>query len=265
MASGKVEALFVHPIKSCYPVEVENSTITEMGLEFDRQFCFASWHEPSSGLSDSEEHTPKKGSSAYWDKTPHWEFLTQRQNPSLTHLTIQIWRPDPDLPGYDEESDIAQSGGCLIVSFPFLPSKWSISNIGSILWAKIRALEFSAVPVWRFQIPLQPTEDQIEAKGYDSHSIRIWRDEVAGIDMTSEIPREVLLNLQAMFLDDIKHRSPSKYTRIKGSPPELKLFRVDSRNRRGVYKCAPTEGQLGYQANTGFQDSVCFERTCHFR
>jgi hypothetical protein len=129
----------------------------------------------------------------------------------------------------------------------------------AVIWAKLKALDISAVPVWSFQVPLIPTPTQVEARQYGSHKLRIWRDEVAGIDMTSEIPRHVLSNLQALFLDDMRHISPSKYARFSASTPKLKLFRVDTNSQRHVYKCAPTEAQLGYQANTGFQDSVCVQ------
>lgn len=261
-SSGKVEALFVYPIKSCYPVEVASSNITEMGLEFDRQFCFASWHEPASKANGAKEHEPKKGSSAYWDSRPHWEFMTQRQNPSLTHLKIQMWRPDPELRDYDEEREVVKSGGCLIVSFAFAPPMTSMRNIWSIICAKVRAFSLSAVPVWTFEVPLNPRIAQIKAKGYGSETLRIWRDEVNGIDITSEIPRPVLRNLQLLFLGDVKQRSPSKYARMKSVPPELRLFRVDTASQRHVYKCAPTETQLGYQANTGYQDSVCVHSLC---
>lgn len=75
-AAGKIKALFVYPIKSCYPVEVESSLITETGFEYDRQFCFASWHEPPD-RGTVRVTDAKKGSGSYWDNRPHWEFMTQ--------------------------------------------------------------------------------------------------------------------------------------------------------------------------------------------
>jgi hypothetical protein len=75
--AGTIKALFVYPIKSCYPVEVDSALITETGFEFDRQFCFASWHEPINDKGTMKATEAKRGSAAYWDNRPHWEFMTQ--------------------------------------------------------------------------------------------------------------------------------------------------------------------------------------------
>ena len=255
--SGRIEALFVYPIKSCYPIELPCATITETGIEYDRQFCFAQWHEPTATAYASKENAPKKGSSAYWDSRPHWEFMTQRQNPSLTHLKVQIWRPDPNLRDYSEKDENVESGGCLIVSFDYAPPLTSIRNIWSVITAKVCAMDMSAVPRWTFQVPLNPSLEQIQERKYASENVRVWRDEVGALDMTSEIPHHILKVLDSLFLEDVKRRSAAKYARMKSSPPTLRLFRVDDSLQRGVYKCAPTRSQLGYQAHTGYQDSVC--------
>jgi hypothetical protein len=253
-APGKVEALFVYPIKSCYPVELESSTVTRTSFQYDRQFCFASWHEPTKAR-DEKENLPKQGSSADWDSKAHWEFMTQRQNPSLTHLKVEIWQPSQELPSYDSESEVVKSGGCLVVSFPFSPPLSSLRSIWSVIYARLSTCSLSAKPVWRFQIPLDPTPEQIKARGYGTSTVRIWRDDPNGVNMTSDIPEHILAYLQMLLLGDIKRNSPHKFARMR-SPPELRLFRVDKSKDRHVYKCAPTEGQLGYQAAVGYQDSV---------
>jgi hypothetical protein len=175
----------------------------------------------------------------------------------LTHLKIQIWRPDPELRDYDEESEVFKSEGALLVSFNFSPPLTSISNIWKVLGAKIKAMSLSAIPNWKFSVPLVPSAEQIKSNDYGQDIVRVWRDDVRGIDMTKEIPKDVLKNLRLFLLDDIRRQSPSKYSRIRESPPELRLFRIDPSTRRNVHKCAPTEPQLGYQAHTDFQDSVC--------
>jgi hypothetical protein len=253
--SGKVEALFVHPVKSCYPVELDSCGVTAMGFEYDRQFCFASWHEPTVRENSNAQNQPQKGSSAYWDRRPHWEFMTQRQNPSLTHLKVEIWVPDPELRDYDEEAEVIKSGGCLVISFPFSPPPTSIRNFAALIYAKVAALDFFASPIWTFQVPINPTPEQVEVNGYGTDTVRIWRDEPAGINMTSVIPKDTLRNLQMLLLEDIKKNSPHKFARLK-APPELRLYRVDKSRDRNLYKCAPTKELLGYQAVVGYQDSV---------
>ena len=37
----RVKALFIYPIKSCYPVELARSEVVRTGLKYDRQFSFA--------------------------------------------------------------------------------------------------------------------------------------------------------------------------------------------------------------------------------
>jgi hypothetical protein len=46
-------------------------------------------------------------------------------------------------------------------------------------------------------------------------------------------------------------------TCVLDASSDLRLFRVDVRQDRHLYKCAPTVDQLGYQAQIGYQDSVC--------
>ena len=255
-SENQVKALFVYPIKSCYPVEIEESTIAPTGFQYDRQFCFAQWYEPSPKVGDQNGHQPepKKGSTAYWNRISHWHFMTQRQNPSLTHLKIEIWIPDPDSPHYNSDDEIIKSGGCIIISFTFSPPA-TLANLWTIISAKLKGCRWSAQPVWRFQIPLNPTAEQIKEKGYGTERVAIWRDQPNAVDMTSEIPKHVLQQLQNLFREDAQRISPNKFNR-QAAPPELRLFRVDTTKDRNVYKNAPTEEQLGYQAMVGFQDSV---------
>jgi len=182
--------------------------------------------------------------------------MTQRQNPSLTHLKVEIWRPDPELKDYSEKDEIVQSGGCLIVSFNYAPPFTSIGNIWSTILAKAKARNLTAVPRWTFRLPMDPSIEQINDRGYQHETVRVWRDEVAALDMTNEIPKNVLHILQSFLFEDARRRSPSSYARLRGTPPALRLFRVDNSFKRAVYKCAPTQAQLGYQAHTGYQDSV---------
>lgn len=252
---ARVEALFVYPIKSCYSIELESNEVAKSGFEHDRQFCFAQWHEPARVVKTNSQREPEKGSSAYWNRIPHWHFMTQRQNPSLTHLKTELWVPDPDSPEYAEESELIRSGGCMVVSFAFSPSPTSVGNIIGLIAAKIKARSSSAIPVWTFQIPLKPTAEQIETNGYDTEKVALWADEPNGINMTSEIPTHILNQLKALLNEDTKTLSPTRFARLK-KQPELRLYRIDRAKDRDIFKCAPTKDQLGYQSTVAFQDSV---------
>jgi len=187
----RIAALFDYPIKSCYPVEVQESTIAPSGFEYDRQFCFASWCEPTPAagvefkIDASPKETPKKGSEQYWPTVRHWGFLTQRKQPFLTRVKVEIWVPDLASKGYSADAEYVKSEGCLVVSFPFAPDSW---------WRGLAAklsIEL-AEPIWTFRVPFNPTAEQIREKKYPYEKVRIWRDEPAALDMTKEIPVNML-------------------------------------------------------------------------
>jgi hypothetical protein len=193
-----VAALFKYPLKSGYPIEVQETTITPTGFEHDRQFCFARWYEPTpaAGVELNKEPEPKAGSAKWWNERKHWEFLTQRAQPYLTLVKTEVWVPDLNAKGYSADAEYVESGGCLVVSFPFSPPNNSLQNCWSNIAAKLKARSSSAEPMWTFYVPLNPTAAQIKEKGYGYEKVRIWRDEPAALDMTSEIPGDMLAMLK---------------------------------------------------------------------
>jgi hypothetical protein len=197
-APWRVAALFSHPIKSGYPIEVQETSIVPSGFEHDRHFCFASWHEPipAAGVEINPEKLPKKGGDAYWRKVKHWEFLTQRKQPFLTLIKSEIWVPDLRAKGYSADAEFVKSEGCLVVSFPFSPPNNSIKNWWRNVAARLKARRWDAEPTWSFAVPFNPTAVQIKENSYSYEKVRIWRDEPAALDMTSEIPENMLKMLQ---------------------------------------------------------------------
>jgi hypothetical protein len=190
----KVAALFSHPVKSGYPIEVQETTITPVGFEHDRQFCFATWHEPTpvAGVEMNPEQLPKKKGDAYWRKVKHWATLTQRKQPFLTLIKTEIWGPNLRAKGYSADAEFVKSEGCLVFSFPFSPPNNSIRNCWINFAACLKARRWDAEPVWSFTVPFKPTAAQIKEKGFQYEKVRIWRDEPAALDMTSEIPEDML-------------------------------------------------------------------------
>jgi hypothetical protein len=197
-APYRVTALFSYPVKSGYPVEVQETTISSVGFEYDRQFCFAAWHEPTpvAGVEMNPEQLPKKGGDAYWRKIKHWAKVTQRKQPFMTLIKTEIWVPSLRAEGYSADAEFVKSEGCLIFSFPFSPPNNSIKNCWANLAACLKARRWDAEPVWSFRVPYNPTAAQIKENGYRYEKVRIWRDEPAALDMTSEIPEHMLKMLQ---------------------------------------------------------------------
>jgi hypothetical protein len=187
----RVEALFDHPIKSTYPVEVQESIVQANGFEYDRQFCFAQWFEPQpeAGVQINAKPEPEKGTTDWWKIRRHWTCLTQRQTPRLTLVKTEIWIPDAHSRDYDEDDEYVKSGGCLVVKFPFTPSM-NLFNIWSIFLTRLVTWNWKSELTVTFRVPLNPTAEQIRAKGYTNESFRIFRDAPVGLNMTSEIPQK---------------------------------------------------------------------------
>jgi hypothetical protein len=188
----RVEALFDHPIKSTYPIEVQESVVQENGLEYDRQFCLVQWCEPTpqAGVQMTSEPELEKGTTKWWKKRRHWECLTQRHFPRLTLVKTEIWIPDPTSRDYDEEDEFVKSGGCLVVKFPFRFNV-NLFNFLSIFLTRVITWQWESEMIVTFKVPLNPTAQQIQEKRYSNTSFRIFRDAPIGLDMTSEIPKEI--------------------------------------------------------------------------
>jgi uncharacterized protein YcbX len=230
-ATAKVVALFEYPIKSCYGVEIDEAEVRETGFKHDRQFCFGQ-------LTTS---LPKQGTG---EVSSFWNFVTQRTHPALTLVKTEIWVPDPSLDGYDEKSEWVKSEGFLQLSFPWTPflsfSLDGLRNLGTIIVAKLAHLSTSAEPRLYLRIPLNPDLERKKTKGYSCEDVTIHSDYYPqALNMTSEIEPDALAKLK-YFL---------------GVSNPLSLFRTNAESPRPLYKCAPTEENLGYKANVGMADS----------
>ncbi|PVI04470.1 MOSC-domain-containing protein [Periconia macrospinosa] len=221
-----VKALFIYPIKSCGPVELEKTDIVTTGLRYDRQFTLAQY---STSLPTLQGKV-----------TSEWKFITQRSFPRLAKVETEIWVPDPSLPDYDKDGEWVKSQGCVVVRFPFTPdtdfSVQGLKNIGKILAAK---LEWKSEPMVEFRLPFNPDQERIKNKQYIKENMKIWKDSPIALNMGCEIPDEIMAQL--------------KYTLGVTNP--LTLFRIDEEMYREVYKCAPKKKDVGFQPTIGMSDS----------
>ncbi|ERF76700.1 hypothetical protein EPUS_02239 [Endocarpon pusillum Z07020] len=109
----QIKALFVYPVKSCAPVELDTADISSTGLTWDRQFCFAEYTVPTlfpTGTPDSEK------------KKPRWTFRTLRKPgyERLVHVRPEIWVPDPQYARMNNISD-PNLAGVLVINYPNIP------------------------------------------------------------------------------------------------------------------------------------------------
>ena len=232
LGNGKVEALFIHPIKSTAPIELDSATVTPLGLAHDRLFSFA---QQTTSLPDMETNKI----------TSKWIFLTQRSHARLDLVKTELWLPDPNSSDYDEESEWTKAGGCVVVRFPFTKdidrNREGLRALLGLLISRFRARSLSAEPIVEFRLPLNPSVERAKAKGYRLEKMKIWREEPEAWNIESEVPTEKLAQLKFHL----------------GLSNPLTIFRVRDGDERVLYKCAPGEEKNGYQAKVAFQDSVC--------
>ncbi|KAF1843464.1 uncharacterized protein K460DRAFT_287477 [Cucurbitaria berberidis CBS 394.84] len=221
-----VKALFIYPLKSCAPVELEKSEIVRTGLSYDRQFALGHY---VTSLPSTEGKV-----------TSEWHFMTQRKYPRLAKVETEIWVPDPSAKGYQEDGEWVKSEGCLVVRFPFSPDTdftvEGLLNYGKILAAKLAR---KAEPMLEFRVPFNPQSSRIKSKGYKNEVLRIWKDNPVALNMSSEVDPEIL----------------SKLGYTLGTTNPIALFRIDTNKYREVHKCAPKVEDVGFQTVIGMQDS----------
>ena len=225
-----VKALFVYPLKSGAPIELEKSDVLRTGLKYDRQFT----------LAQQVTSLPSMDGKV----TSEWHFMTQRKFPRLARVETEIWVPDPSAKDYKEDGEWVKSEGCLVIRFPFSPdtdfTMEGLLNYGKILAAR---LSRKSEPMLEFRVPFNPPQDRIKSKGYRSEVLRIWKDNPVALNMSPEIDREIFEKL--------------RYTLGAANP--IALFRIDTNAYREVHKCAPKKEDVGFATVIGMQDSVCVD------
>lgn len=222
-----VKALFVYPLKSAGPIELDQSDVLRTGLKYDRQFSLAQYVTSMPGLDGKV--------------TSEWHFCSQRTFPRLAKVETEIWIPDPSAPGYDKDGEWVKSEGCLVIRFPFSQdTDFSIEGLRS--WGKILAAQMAgkSEPMLEIRVPFNPSQDRIKNKGYKKETLRIWKDYPVALNMGCEVDQDLLAKL--------------KYT--IGTTNPLTLFRIDTNKLREVYKCAPKKEDVGFQTAISMQDSV---------
>ena len=217
----KVKSLWIYPVKSCRGVELAKCTVVSTGMEYDRQFTFAQLRSP---FPISLEKSKDERGAHYWD------FITQRSFPLLAQVKTEIWIPDPSLPNYSASEPDVQSGGVVILKYPYAEEGWK----GVLL--QLAAMTGGGQRLAKHvKIPFNPTPSEIKKAGYKMESVKIWKDWPVALNMESIVPPEL------------------KY--FLGVQNPLALFRMDTNQFREVYRCAPRKEELGYQPLVGFADA----------
>ncbi|KAJ5178917.1 hypothetical protein N7492_002127 [Penicillium capsulatum] len=130
---ARIKAIYLHPIKSCGPIEVDRALLTKSGFLYDRCFALAT-------------KAAKNG-----DASSTWRFISQRTKPAMSQIRTELWLPHKDS---DLSDPLVQSGGCVVVSF---------ENPSSPSWADRletfhHTSDLSARPSLSFIVPLNPIQ-----------------------------------------------------------------------------------------------------------
>lgn len=216
----------MYPVKSCKGVELDHGPIVSTGIQHDRQFSFAQLLSTFPVSSNPVQCT---------NQTHIWTFITQRQRPQLARVRPEIWVPDLSSPTYSVKEPNVQSQGVLIVKFPRFDGFWG--------WVTSQLFRFGIRGFERsFQVPFNPTLEQIQQYGYATEPMKIWKDSPESLKIASTHPSE----------NNELFKELSRFLEISNT---LALFRAAKDPNREVYRCAPRKEQLGYQSRVGFQDS----------
>lgn len=145
---GIVENLYVHPIKSCKAVGMEEAEVLSAGFKHDRKFTFAEFRE-----------APEAGAVSSKTQPGGWHFVTQRKYGKLANIRVDIWVPDPESLEYAPGEPNVQSDGVLVVRYPDLDQ-------GTRKYEVQRS----------FELPFHPTKSQIVNQGYTMEKLTVWKD-----------------------------------------------------------------------------------------
>ncbi|PNP74726.1 hypothetical protein FNYG_11863 [Fusarium nygamai] len=150
----RVKAIFVHPIKSCAPVELNRAQLIKSGFVWDR--CFA--------LATEVNRAESEGG-------PIWRFISQRTKPLMSQIKTELWlRPE----GRDAQSS-SDPVGCLVFKFPD-PDPLSLLD-------QLKALLFSHQKAISAVVPLSPGESYLKKYGITMKKFAIHSREAEGLDM----------------------------------------------------------------------------------
>lgn len=160
----RVKALYVHPIKSCAGVELDEAEVDVEGFTYDRKFAFAEWVVP-----------PGK-------KEPMWAIRTLRQTgyEKLALVRPEVWIPRKSDAGDKGSLRKVEQEGCLIIRYPNVPSGF-LAPLDRLM------LKWGLIPKESsFSVPLNPGKDH----RYPVETVKVWGDDPQWLNMQEHIPND---------------------------------------------------------------------------
>ncbi|KAJ6097010.1 hypothetical protein N7486_007756 [Penicillium sp. IBT 16267x] len=158
-APVRIKAIYIYPVKSCGPVEVNRALLTKTGFMYDRCFAFATKNG--------------KGNSA-----SEWRFISQRTKPCMSQIKTELWLPHKES---NPRDPLVQAGGCVVMTFrdPDIPS-WI-----NRLETSFHKQDLSVTPEFSVIAPLHPTPTQIDEFQIRLKDFGIHHRVAKGLDMAN--------------------------------------------------------------------------------
>ncbi|BCR84741.1 MOSC domain-containing protein [Aspergillus chevalieri] len=177
----RIKSIYIHPVKSCGPIELNRALLTKTGFMYDRCFAIAA------------------------ETDGKWRFISQRTKPGMALIETELWLPHE---GSDSSDVLVKAAGCVVLRFrdPDVPD-----------WTKrlemfLHTGDFFATPEVSIVVPLQPV-GELKPKTFNIH-----RRDTNGLDM-GQIPSvAVALPKLKRFLE-IPEKQP--FTLLRCTPESL--------------------------------------------
>ncbi|KAJ5855414.1 uncharacterized protein N7529_009358 [Penicillium soppii] len=155
----RIKSLYLHPVKSCGPIEVDRALLTKTGFMYDRCFALAT-------------ETINRDNPA----ASKWSFISQRTKPMMSLIKTELWLPHKESNPYDP---LVQSRGCVVMTFedPDIP------NWANRVETFFHTWDVFAKPQVSFIIPLHMTATQIEESQTKLKTFGIHSRDAMGLDL----------------------------------------------------------------------------------
>ncbi|KAK2685942.1 hypothetical protein QWA68_015592 [Fusarium oxysporum] len=175
----RIKAIFVHPIKSCAPVELNRAQLLKSGFCWDR--CFA--------LAIEVTRPEAEGGSI-------WRFISQRTKPLMSQIKTELWFRHKDSNARDP---LVRSAGCVVFKFPDPdPLNW-LDQLKLALSSHRN--EVSAI------VPLCPEDEFQKEHGITTKTFTIHSREAKGLDMGKAPTVATVLPKLKRFLNIPEHQN----------------------------------------------------------
>ena len=157
----RIKAIYIHPIKSCGPIELERAVLTKSGFMYDRCFALAAGTVVKTAGKAGLE----------------WKFLSQRTKPCMSQIKTELWLPHE---GSDPNDPLVQAGGCVVLTFQDPDADTTAP--GTISRFKTWSIS-PTKPEASIIIPLQPTPSQLAEYKLQPEPFTIHARTAHGLDM----------------------------------------------------------------------------------